>query len=533
MKSFPLMVWVYAIVLAMVVSLPHLAALNATPEGGQYSGALAIPEGFRVDYNSHLAKMWQGSRGDFTYELLFTHEDHAELFTVQGFYVALGAIAELFNLNFALTYHLVRFILTITMVLALWRFASYYFGDANGRWLALIFGSLVTGVGWLLLLIAPLLTANVAPIEFWLIDAYNLIGAMYMPHFAAAITLQLIAFLIFEAWRTKPQPHHIPLLTVILLIDAIIQPYVVLVTFPLFGMLSAYFVFIEKSLPLKQALWLIVPAFAHGGIVIYQYFSIASDPIWATFATQNDTLSPHPLYYIMGYLLFLLPIALGIPRLVTATKADKRWLLPILWVIIVIVLLYAPIPTQRRYLLGVQSPLAILSVVGVLAILKNRVVRLALVPYVAVGSIAPMLLIFANVTTLSSVPRAMFYSADEVTVAEWIRENTATDTLILTTFEPSERGTGGAVVAMTGRRVFIGHWIETADFDMKQAQLHQFYDDTTEDSWRQDFLATIDADYIWYDAEAQTYGDFEPSTATYLDPVIEISDVTLYEVSHD
>jgi hypothetical protein len=529
-------VWLYALVLATALSLPHIVALANTPDGWQYSGALVLPDGFRVDYNSHIAKMWQGARGEFAYQLLFTHEEHPGLPTVQGFYVALGAIAGVLGLGFALTYHIARIVLTVTMILALWRFAWLYFDDARGRWLALIFGTLVTGWGWLLFFVAPLMSANVAPIEFWLIDAYNAIGALYMPHFAAAITLQLVAFVLYEQWRKRPNPRHIILLTLVLLVDAIIQPYVVLLTFPLFGLLTAYHVFISKTLALRHALFLIVPALAHGGIVVYQYLAIAGHPIWADFTAQNLTLSPAPLYYVMGYLPFLLVMLVGGGALVQVVRADSRWLLPVLWVALVMILLYLPLPTQRRYLLGVQSPLAILTayawIHGVQARFGKRLSRNLLIPVLALSMIAPLLLLTMNSLSLANPQTSanQFYTDDERTAAQWIRQNTDRDALILTTFDTTQRGTGGAVVALTGRRVFIGHWIETAAFNPKQAQLARFYDTDSDRAWRRAFLRDIDADYVWYDTEARTYGDWSPATADYLRPVIETERVILYEV---
>jgi hypothetical protein len=528
MKRFPLTVWLFAIFIALLTTLPHLIALMNTPQGWQYSGALPVPAGFRVDYNSHLAKMWQGSRGEFAYQLLFTHEDHPALPTVQGFYVVLGAFAGLFNLNFALVYHLARIILIVIMILTLWRFAAYFFTKNSERWLVLLFATLAAGWGWLAL---PF-TRDIAPIEFWLIDAYNLIGAIYMPHFVAAISLQMVAMLTFEAWRKQPEPYHLPVLTLTLFLDAIIQPYVVLLTFPLFGLLTLYHCFIGKTLPIKRALLLIIPALAHGGIVIYQYALIQGNPIWADFTAQNITLSPPPVLYILGYLPFLLPILWGIKPLWCATRHDERWLVPVLWVLLALILLYMPIATQRRYLLGVQTPLAVLAAFGWMQSVRFRRANLLLIPYLALAFIAPLLLIMGNMLAFASVEAnaAVYYSADELQAANWIEENAPSDALLLTTFNPDERGTGGMVVALTGRRVFSGHWIETAFYDSKTQQIATFYNAITSDGERQLLLDEIDADYIWYDSEAQATGAWQPASVDYLQQVFASETVVIYEV---
>lgn len=534
MRGFPLAVWGFAIGLSLLLSLPHLVASHSTPEGWQYSGALPVPSGFLVDYNSHLAKMWQGARGQWDYRLLFTHETHSGLFGVQGFYVALGAVSGVLNLDFRLAFHIARVLLTVGMVLALWRFVVYFFQRAGQRWLALMFGTLAMGWGWLLFALLPQMTQSVAPIEFWLIDGYNLTGALYMPHFAAAITLQIIAFLSYEAWRKQPSPREIAVLSLVFVLLALLQPYVILLLLALYGLLTLIHVFLRKTLSFRRSLWLLLPAGLHAVLVLYQYLAISSDPIWASFTEQNITHSPPVVFYLFGYLPFLLPIALGARKLLA--NRDERWIAPALWLLIVALLLYAPLPTQRRYLLGAQTPLAVLATAAWVQSVDRRLgvrrSRFLLIPYVALTLIAPLLLLLGNMGALSSPQdnSAVFYSADELQAAQWINANAAGDALILTSFDPGSRGTGGAVVALTGRRVYMGHWIETAYFTEKVQQLQRFYDRATSASWRRDFLAEIGAGYVWFDAEAQTFGTWEPEGADFLRPVLNTDTVTLYEV---
>ncbi len=144
-KVFPRSVWLYALLLAFVTSLPYLTGNLSTPTGWAYSGAPAVPIGVQVDYNSHLAKMWQGSRGQWDYHLLFTHEEHRGIFPVQGFYVALGALASVTPFSLPAIYHIARFVLTLFMVLAIWAFASRFFDKPSERWTALLFGTIVGG----------------------------------------------------------------------------------------------------------------------------------------------------------------------------------------------------------------------------------------------------------------------------------------------------------------------------------------------------------------------------------------------------
>ncbi len=363
MKRFPVSIWVFALVLAVVTSLPYVVGQLSTPVGWAYSGVPTLPTGTQFDVDSHLAKMWQGSRGEWNYHLLFTHEAHPGLPLVQSFYVLLGAIAHITPFSLPLMFHIARFGMTVGLVLALWAFACHFFEKPSERWLATLFGTVAVGCSWFLLFISPTMVADVGPIEFWLIDAFNLLGALFMPHFAAAIILQIVIVLSYEDWVREYHNRSFVVLTIALALEAIIQPYAILLLIPLLVLLTSYHVFSAKRLAFKAALWLAIPFGVHAGLVLYQYFALNSDPVWASFTAQNITLSPSVTYYVLGYLPFLIPIAFGFRRFMSEA-ADDRWWMPILWVALVAMLLYAPFPTQRRYLLGVQTPLAVMAAFG-------------------------------------------------------------------------------------------------------------------------------------------------------------------------
>jgi hypothetical protein len=482
--------------------------------------------------------MWQGRRGQWDYQLLFTHEEHPGIPFLQSFYVALGAFSPF---DLPLTYHIARFALTIGVVLALWAFASHFFEKTSERWLCLLFGTVVSGWSWLLFLISPEMTRQVFPIEFWLIDAFNLSGALFMPHFSAAIILQIVILLAFENFAHTQVGSYgralvqITILTLAMAAEAIIQPYVILLLVPLLVILTAYHIFSAKRLSLLRALWLIIPMGVHTAIVAYHYQAVSADPVWVNFSTQNITASPLVTYYLLGYLTFIIPIFFGV-RPFMFSMADDRWWMPLIWVALVAALLYAPFPTQRRYLLGVQTPLAALAAYGwargILPRLRRPQRRVLLTAvYMVFASIALILLLLSNIGGLSySADNPVFYSADELQGYAWLRREANSGDLVLTTFDQTGQGSGGRLVAATGQRVFMGHWIETVDFDTKVAQIRQFYDGATDDEWRQNFLKDIGAVYIWYDDDARALGDWNPATAKYLDVVFESGNLTIFRL---
>ncbi|MFN8530872.1 MAG: hypothetical protein U0670_19890 [Anaerolineae bacterium] len=520
MIRLPRSVILFAIGLALLTSLPYLVGA-AAPPGLTYTGAPVLPNGTSVDYYSHLAKMWQGRHGDFAYHLLFTHEDHTGLPLVQGFYVLLGAVSPF---DLPVTYHLARAVLTAVMVLAIYAVGVRLFEKPYERWVFLIFAVLVSGVSWLLLIADPVQAQQVAPIEFWLIDAYNLAGALFMPHFAAAVALQALALLAF--WDRRMM-----LLTVILAGLAILQPYFLVLSGPLFALITLRQVILSRKISgFRAALWLILPLGVQTVLTVYQFAATQSDPVWRSFTAQNVTASPPPIYYVLGYLPLLLPVAIGW-RGFAAKRGDSHWWMIGWWVLLVIALLYAPLPTQRRYLIGVQTPLAALAALGwtyaTQRIKRPRQMMITVV-YVVIAALPLFMLWFGNLANIATHPDDLYTNGyDQQAYALLNTESSPSDT-ILTTFDWSGEGSGGRVVAGTGHRVFIGHWIETVDFDAKIEQVRRFYDPSETDAWRCEFLRTAGIVYVWYDRYAQAIGGWRPGDAPYIEPVRATEMLTLF-----
>lgn len=534
-RAIPVTVWAFGLALAVILTLPTLIGWLRAPAGWAYTGAPAIPAGIRWDYNAQLARMWQGYEPtEALFRLPFTSESHSAIPLVQGFYVALGAVARVAPLSLPALYHAARFALIVALAPALWIFAGRFFRDAATRWIAVLFATVVGGWSWVLLALAPRMTADVSPIEFWLADAYNLLGALYLPHFTAAIILQIAAVLLCDAWIRRPGWLTLGGLTLSLAAQSLIQPYVVPLMAVLLGDMALQAA-LEKRLALRQALWLALPLGAHGALSLYQYLAMQGDPVWRSFVAQNQTRSPHPIYYLTGYLPLLLPIAAGA---LSGHRAifQRRFFIPALWVIAVAFLLYLPIPTQRRYLMGAQTPLAILAAQGwVSGVLPHFALRrrpLITAVFLMLGSISLLLMITANVAAARPAKSPALYLSPAVQQGlGWLSDHAGRDELVLTVSSASEPGSGGQLAAAAGQRVYIGHWIETADFGAKLDIVARFFDPATPDSWRQEFLEAARVQLIWHDAFAREAGAWNPGAAPYLERAFSSDEVAIYRVA--
>src|SRR5574341_1545843 len=99
--------WVYITggLLLIVLSLPFLWAYATAVPDRIFMGILVNP----IDGMSYQAKMLQGYNGSWLFELPYTPEPHTGVF-VYTFYVGLGHLARLLNVEPILVFHVVRLV---------------------------------------------------------------------------------------------------------------------------------------------------------------------------------------------------------------------------------------------------------------------------------------------------------------------------------------------------------------------------------------------------------------------------------------
>jgi hypothetical protein len=140
-----------------------------------------------------------------------------------------------------------------------------------------------------------------------------------------------------------------------------------------------------------------------------------------------------------------------------------------------------------------------------------------------------MMLLTLNIAGLNPQTHPEAYvNADEQQAAAWIRENMPQDAHILTVLDGAGQGSGGRIVWLTGRTVYLGHWIETTNFGNKVQAMMDFYSAQNSDAARQVFLQDNAIDVIWYDQAARLMGSWSPADADFLAPVFTSDTVTLY-----
>jgi hypothetical protein len=476
------------------------ALLTLLPYGLAYAGAGSFRfTGFLFnpgDAASYLAKMRQGYEGQILYTLAFTDSPGpGVLFFV--YYLALGNLARIFGLSLIAMWHIARVLGIVFFLTVAWEFFGRIGLPPRSRAIAWILVLLGSGFGFL---VVPFGSYTA---DLWVAEYIPFLGMLTNAHFPLAIGLILLLGMAVALPPRRPTLFSLAAVFLLGTALAVIQPFSFV---PIGTALVVWIVWtrIERGRFPKG----VVAHLAAAGIallpwVVYDLWITRTVPQFASWFAQNQTPTP-PAWDVA--------VALGLPGLVILA-AFLRWiffrttvrekfsavrgatLLLGLWLCINLILLFAPLPLQRRLMLGMWIPLAGLAA----PILERLLFRPALVIRYAVYAAIPIVasnLVFLSALQINALghnPR-IFLDTDTAAAVDWL----------------SAHGQGSVVLAppdlaqwlpgMTGVRVVYGHGMETPNAEQTLQNVEVFYDSTDPDS-AAPFLAEHQVKWIVCPAE--------------------------------
>ena len=505
---------IFSALIMIFTALPYLAAASAQTDAWRFGGfLLAVQDG-----NSYIAKMGQGARGAWLFRLPYSSEPQAGV-ALYGFYLLLGKLAGPRHEALVLVYHLARILFGFTLLLTSYAFLAEFLPRVGQRRLALLLVALGGGLGWLLALTGSSQLFNSLPVDFISPEAYSFLILFSLPHLALARTLLLLGLLAYL--RDRPLLVGLALLGV-----SLIQPLYTLVAWLV---IAAHTLVAPRRAPAGAWRW--APAIRRVTLlglvslpgVAYTLFVLTADPLMRQWSAQNILPSPHPLHYLLAFGLLALPAALG--WRVLARRRPKLAALAAAWLLLVPVLIYIPIPTQRRLLEGAQLPLVALAVLGLSV--RPRRWRRWLVPAVA-GLCLPtsLLLWMGALVSARGLADPIFHPADRLAAFSWLTANAAIGDVGLASFE-----TSNALPAFTPLTAYIGHGPETVFLADKQPRVEAFYSAAASDADRRQLLADGRISYVLFGPFERVLGGFDPAGAAYLSLRHSAGDYTVYQVA--
>ena len=210
-----------------------------------------------------------------------------------------------------------------------------------------------------------------------------------------------------------------------------------------------------------------------------------------------------------------------------------------IWFMVQLFLLYIPLAFQRRLAQNFHFPVTILAIVGICSIYRflsrkfsDKSANLLLNNKILMGLLFIIFLAFSNIYVLAndvllyqnnSYP--YFYLTDEYSqVMVWLENNISLNDVVL-----SEEINGNFIPGMSGRKVYLGHGVETLDYENKLEKVEWFFEKDEESAEKKEFLEENNITYLfWSDAE-KGLGSFDPKNKEYLKEVFSNQTVTIYQ----
>ena len=215
------------------------------------------------------------------------------------------------------------------------------------------------------------------------------------------------------------------------------------------------------------------------------------------------------------------------------TKTLKYRIL-VTWAICHSAAIFLPIFFNRRVTQGLNIALALLAAAGLVAALEVFRRRTGRRPHIVLLSILlffsfGMSTVWVTAQDLSfimsngrTLPYFFYLSNDYREAFDWLKKNGDDTTVVL-----SAPITGNFIPALAGRRVVIGHNVETIHFEDRQRESKAFFDDAT-DSDRQALLERHNVAFVIDGPWENRLGAFDPASASYLTPVFKTLTVSIY-----
>ncbi len=529
-----------AVIVLAITFLPYAFGYLLAPPEREFGGVVMNFE----DAHGYLAKMNQGAAGRLTYRIPFTSEDHEGAF-VGGFFLVLGWICALTGLPVIWMWHLSRLILGFLLLLSAYSFIACFVEDAGQRLVSYLLVCFGGGFGWLVLLAGRFSILGFDLIDFKMPEAHIFFTLLTFPHFALGAGLLVAIFVSMLLLHRTRRWRYAGCAGLSSLVLAVVHPYNLLVVACTLGLWLLMISCRKWRVPLVELAGAVVVGLMALPVLAYYLYVFDSNPAFGAWATQSGSGSPHPLHYFFGYGPLLI---LGLPAMVReARKADTESILPMIWIVVVAILVYAPLKQQRRMVEGVHIPLSVLATMGLYSwylprleqskIVKRlltlrqkayspRRMRSFIIFVVLVLTVPSNLYILASLTaTVVQHPYPFFHERAENEAIDWLASETEYGDTVLAAY-----GTGSYIPARIDHRVFVGYWAETADFDTKLEIVDRFFHAGTPDSWRRQTLEQHGIAYVYSGPRERILGDFDPGTVDYLTPAFSNDLVTIYRV---
>jgi len=537
-SEWKLIIWTTVFII-IITTAPYIYGWFQTPTDHTYTGLHSLTPG---DMHVYFSYMEQVKQGYLLSEDIYTSEPQSRVI-LNGFWSSLGLFSLITKTSNYFTFQLFRIILIPLFIISLYLISSWFWQKKIWRKICFIFLCFGSGLG---VIIYPFLSSETyikgyynLPLDMWAPENNNLLTILQSPHLISATALIILILLLFyfatESNKTSYSlgagilslslfqfhPFHIPTIL------AVISIYIIILSIKYNKILYSY---------LKH--FLIIIAISSPSILYYSVLE-KYDFITQIRTYQNICLTPSLLVVFFSYGFLILLSIYALYKIISSSRINNKHIFLAVWLIVQFSLLYSPLPFQRRLMQGLQIPMIILAVYAIYhlnLIIKSNIKPkkynyyfknkyLAIIIFIIFFTPSNLYNLTRDIVVFKKTYPQLYIHNDIIAGYNWLKQNTSPDDVIL-----SDLYNGNLIPGHIGRKIFVGHGVETLFFESKLGLMAWFFSTNNYDLKKQIFLRQNSINYIFFSPNEKGIGDFNPSSKKYLKLTFKQNETEIYQV---
>lgn len=512
-----------AILVTLITLIPYLAGYYSQGEEWRFTGFFIGVE----DGNSYVAKMLAGAAGDWLFRSPYSSQYQRGVLAFLP-YILLGKLTSEPGQHEQLIalYQLFRVLGIFLAVLASYDFISIFIPDKNLRLWALALIILGGGGGWVLVLLQQKHFLGSVPMEFISPESFGFLGLLGFPHLAVARALLLWGM---GSYLKNQKGYSAGKFWLFL---GLFQPMVVVIAWAVVGfhsLISILDIMITKKQSLqdniseiKKILKKPIQAiFVSSPIVIYTSIAFLSDPYLIGWASQNLLLSPHIGHYLFAYGLLLPLVYPGLRTLLNNNR--DQGLLIAGWLLMLPILIYAPVNTQRRL---VEGAWVIIVICALAFFLKRAILNKMWKGYLMLVFPSTLILMIGSISTAFTLAEPVFRPVGEIRMYQFIEKQDLERPVVLSSFE-----IGNNLPAWIPARVVLGHGPESIGNNRIVGDLEILFSQHTDKSEQEKILEYYEVDFLVWGPIERDLWDWKPQDSGEFKQIYNDGEYTIYELN--
>jgi len=531
----------------LIIALPFAYGQLIKGNNNFFSGLNFLSPHDGYVYYSYIE---QAKQGNILFDDLFSGEI-TPTFTFNPFWLTLGLFAKFFYLPSAWAIFLFKIIFIPLFIFVIYKFLRYFLPDDLKKytgWCS-VYALFASGLGYYFLKFSLFFEAKsqivekygVLPLDLWNQESNNFLTLLGFPHIMASIVLLLLTFYFFFRSLEQKKIKFSIYAGFFALLLASFHPFHI-VTIYFINLIYILYLLITKRNNIKILLNYFLLVLLSFPAVAYYLYLLAFNWQIQIKNLQNLLFSPALIISMVGFGFILITAIAGL-ILVWSEKINNKMAFLTIWLISSFILIYSPLTFQRRLTEGLIFPLIIFSFIFLVlayGYLKNKIGSSLL--YRAIFFVIFLTLfilpnffiyyenfLFLNYFRFSDADEvAIFLDQDTTPAVNWYKNQATSSDLVLTSFY-----SGNYLAGLAGKKVYLGHKIETIYYFEKKELVDWFFKENQEDLAKQEFLRNKHIGYIYYSEAEKKLGDFSPSQKDYLKQVFSNNEVTIYKVNLD